>query len=87
MPSRNPIARYVDWLHLQWPAGTVEKRPEVRPDGSTAVPGLYVVGDLTGGRCSWFGQVDRRTGRELRSDPAWLAASPVRRVDLPVRPV
>jgi NosR/NirI family transcriptional regulator, nitrous oxide reductase regulator len=33
-----------------------------------------------------FGQVDRRTGRELRTDPAWLAASPVRRRELPVRP-
>jgi NosR/NirI family transcriptional regulator, nitrous oxide reductase regulator len=48
MSSRNPIARYLDWLHLRWPAGTVEPLPEVRPDGSTAVPGLYVVGDLTG---------------------------------------
>jgi NosR/NirI family nitrous oxide reductase transcriptional regulator len=48
MPSRNPIARYLQWLHLQWPAGTVEKLPEVQPDGSTGVPGLYVVGDLTG---------------------------------------
>ena len=45
---RNPIARYLRWLHLQWPAGTVEKLPEVQPDGSTNVPGLYVVGDLTG---------------------------------------
>jgi thioredoxin reductase/Fe-S-cluster-containing hydrogenase component 2 len=44
----NPIALYLRWLHLQWPAGTVEKLPEVRPDGSTGVPGLYVVGDLTG---------------------------------------
>jgi len=34
----------------------------------------------------WFGQVDRRSGRELKSDPAWLAASPVRRRELPVRP-
>jgi polyferredoxin len=34
----------------------------------------------------WFGQVDRRTGRELRSDAPWLGASPVRRVELPVRP-
>jgi thioredoxin reductase/ferredoxin len=49
-PSRpsNPLARYLRWLHLQWPAGTVEKMPEVRPDGSTSVSGLYVVGDLTG---------------------------------------
>jgi len=48
LPSANPVVRYLDWLHLRWPAGTVEKLPEVRPDGATAVPGLYVVGDLTG---------------------------------------
>jgi thioredoxin reductase len=48
MPSHNAVARYLDWLHLRWPAGTVEKLPEVAPDGSTTVPGLYVVGDLTG---------------------------------------
>jgi thioredoxin reductase/ferredoxin len=36
------------WLHTGWPAGTVEKLPEVNPDGSTNVPGLYIVGDLTG---------------------------------------
>jgi thioredoxin reductase/ferredoxin len=44
----NPVARYVNWLHTRWPAGTVEKLPDVREDGSTRVPGLYVVGDLTG---------------------------------------
>jgi thioredoxin reductase/ferredoxin len=44
----NPIARYARWLHLKWPAGTVEKLPRVHEDGSTNVPGLYVVGDLTG---------------------------------------
>ena len=48
MTSANPLARYARWLHTQWPAGTVEKMPDVRPDGSTSVPGLYVVGDLTG---------------------------------------
>ncbi len=42
------IARYTSWLHTRWPAGTVEKLPEVNQDGSTGVPGLYVVGDLTG---------------------------------------
>jgi NosR/NirI family transcriptional regulator, nitrous oxide reductase regulator len=31
-----------------WPAGTVEKLPEVHPDGTTAIPGVRVVGDLTG---------------------------------------
>ena len=31
-----------------WPAGGVERLPRVNPDGSTNVPGLYIVGDLTG---------------------------------------
>jgi NosR/NirI family nitrous oxide reductase transcriptional regulator len=31
-----------------WPAGTVEKLPESRPDGTTAVPGVRITGDLTG---------------------------------------
>ncbi|MGB0715708.1 MAG: NAD(P)-binding domain-containing protein, partial [Phycisphaerae bacterium] len=44
----NALARYANWLHLGWPAGTVEKLPEVNEDGTTAVPGLRVVGDLTG---------------------------------------
>jgi len=44
----NPISRYMHWLHTRWPAGQVEKLPAVNPDGSTAVPGLYVVGDITG---------------------------------------
>ncbi len=41
-------ARYIHWLHTRWPAGTVERLPEVAEDGSTNIPGLYVVGDLTG---------------------------------------
>src|SRR5262245_906897 len=36
------------WLHTGWPAGTVEKLPEVNEDGTTRVPGVRVVGDLTG---------------------------------------
>jgi thioredoxin reductase/ferredoxin len=46
--SKNPLIRYTQWLHTRWPAGTVERLPEVREDGSTNVPGVYVVGDLTG---------------------------------------
>src|SRR4051794_31563257 len=46
--SWNPISRYTRWLHTMWPAGTVEKLPRVNEDFSTNVPGLYVVGDLTG---------------------------------------
>lgn len=44
----NPIARYTRWLHTRWPAGTVETLPDVGDDGATSVPGLRVVGDLTG---------------------------------------
>jgi thioredoxin reductase/polyferredoxin len=42
------LTRYTRWLHTMWPAGTVEKFPEVREDGTTAIPGVRVVGDLTG---------------------------------------
>ncbi|MEM1013221.1 MAG: NAD(P)-binding domain-containing protein [Planctomycetota bacterium] len=42
------LSRYAHWLHLQWPGGTVEKLPIAGPDGSTNVPGLSIVGDLTG---------------------------------------
>ncbi|MEY4374341.1 MAG: hypothetical protein RL760_507 [Candidatus Eisenbacteria bacterium] len=42
------LHRYAEWLHLRWPAGTVEPLPERDSNGATNVPGLYVVGDLTG---------------------------------------
>ena len=42
------LGKYTRWLHSRWPAGTVEKLPQVNPDGSTSVPGVCVVGDLTG---------------------------------------
>ncbi len=42
------LSQYMKWLHTGWPAGKIEKLPEVREDGTTAVPGLRVVGDLTG---------------------------------------
>jgi len=44
----NFLARYTRWLHTMWPAGTVERLPEVRPDGTTVIPGVRIVGDLTG---------------------------------------
>lgn len=42
------IKRYTRWLHTQWPAGIVEKLPDVKEDYSSNVSGLYIVGDLTG---------------------------------------
>ncbi len=44
----NLIARYTHWLHGQWPAGTVEKLPEIDAEGATSLPGVRIVGDLTG---------------------------------------
>jgi len=45
---RNFILDYTNWLHGAWPSGKVEKAPKVNDDGTTRVPGLRVVGDLTG---------------------------------------
>ena len=42
------IARYTHWLHTQWPAGEVEKLPVCGENGDTTVPGVRIVGDLTG---------------------------------------
>ena len=42
------LKRYTRWLHTQWPAGTVERVPVIGDDGETSIPGVTVVGDLTG---------------------------------------
>ncbi len=42
------FSRYTHWLHTRWPAGTVEKLPECDEHGRTNVPGVRIVGDLTG---------------------------------------
>ncbi len=44
----NLIKKYSSWLHGQWPSGTVEKLPMINNDGTTNIPGVYIVGDLTG---------------------------------------
>ena len=43
-----PLTSYTHWLHTRWPAGTVEKLPEVTENGTTALPGVFITGDLTG---------------------------------------
>ena len=40
--------RYTKWLHAQWPAGTIEKLPVCDENGVTTIPGVRIVGDLTG---------------------------------------
>ena len=42
------LTRYYHWLHGRWPAGVPEQLPQVKEDGSTVVPGVFIVGDLTG---------------------------------------
>jgi len=42
------ISTYTKWLHTQWPAGVVEKLPQINQDYSTTIAGFYIVGDLTG---------------------------------------
>ena len=44
----NLLVRYARWLHTRWPAGTAERLPEIGPGGKTAIPGVFVAGDLTG---------------------------------------
>ncbi|HPK70983.1 MAG TPA: FAD-dependent oxidoreductase, partial [Vicinamibacterales bacterium] len=39
---------YTQWLHTQWPAGTIEPRPETDRDGRTSVRGVRVAGELAG---------------------------------------
>jgi len=66
------LARYVEWLHLRWPAGTVEKLPKVESDGSTNVPGIYVVGDLTGIPLLKFSsETGARAVARIAEDPAF----------------
>lgn len=50
MPSftATPVYQYLHWLHLKWPAGKVEKLPKIKADGATNLPGVYIVGDLSG---------------------------------------
>ena len=42
------LRRYAGWLHTRWPAGTVEPLPEIAENGLTSIPGVAIVGDLTG---------------------------------------
>jgi NosR/NirI family nitrous oxide reductase transcriptional regulator len=44
----NPILAYTRWLHTRWPAGTVEKLPASGENGVTNLPGVRIVGDLSG---------------------------------------
>ncbi|MBK06890.1 MAG: iron-sulfur cluster-binding protein [Deltaproteobacteria bacterium] len=64
------LKRYTQWLHTRWPAGEVEKLPTVKEDGSTNVPGLFIVGDLTGIPLLKFSSdTGARVVQQLLADP------------------
>jgi thioredoxin reductase/ferredoxin len=68
------LRTYSRWLHTRWPAGVVERLPEVRYDGSTEVPGLYVTGDLTGVPLLKFAaDGGTKAVRTIAADPAFAA--------------
>jgi thioredoxin reductase len=71
---RNVLRRYTNWLHTRWPAGTVEKLPAIREDGTTAVPGLRIVGDLTGIPLLKFASdTGARAVRAILAEPAFAS--------------
>ena len=70
----NLVARYTRWLHTRWPAGHVEKLPRTREDGSTNIPGMYVVGDLRGIPLLKFSSdTGARAVQRIVADPAFQA--------------
>jgi thioredoxin reductase/ferredoxin len=71
------VGRYLHWLHTRWPAGTVEKLPLVGADGSTSLPGVLIVGDLTGVPLLKFAShTGARAVRTILADPAFAPAAP-----------
>ncbi|HEY3156482.1 MAG TPA: NAD(P)-binding domain-containing protein [Candidatus Eisenbacteria bacterium] len=71
------IARYTEWLHTRWPAGTVEKLPRMRADGGTNIPGVFIAGDLTGIPLLKFSlDSGARVVRSIASDPGLRSEDP-----------
>lgn len=67
-----PLSRYTSWLHTRWPAGRVESLPDIREDGTTKIPGVYVVGDLTGVPLLKFSaDSGARAVQAIRRDPGF----------------
>jgi thioredoxin reductase/ferredoxin len=73
----NLLGTYTQWLHTRWPAGRVERLPETGADGSTAVPGVYIAGDLTGIPLLKFSADSGvRAVRRIAADPALASRAP-----------
>lgn len=73
------VKSYFQWLHGQWPSGTVETLPQIDEQGRSSLAGVYVVGDLTGVPLLKFAldsgvKVARRVASELSSEPVAAAS-------------
>ena len=44
----NFVSKYFNWLQKNNPRNIVESYPEIDEHKETSVPGVYIVGDLTG---------------------------------------
>ncbi|MBT6228416.1 MAG: NAD(P)-binding domain-containing protein, partial [Candidatus Scalindua sp.] len=44
----NVVSKYFNWLQKDNPKNIVESYPEIDDQKETSVPGVYIVGDLTG---------------------------------------
>ena len=44
----NFVSNYFNWLQKNNPKNIVENCPEIDEQKETSVPGVYIVGDLTG---------------------------------------
>lgn len=80
-----PLRRYARWLHTRWPAGRVEKLPRVGPNGVTNVPGLRIVGDLTGIPLLKYSlDSGTRAVRAILAEPGFKAVSDDEALDLAI---
>lgn len=79
------LRRYTDWLHLQWPSGRVEPGPMIGPNGTTALPGVYVAGDLTGVPLLKFAaDSGARAVRTMLADPGFAKGRQPSLLDLAI---
>ncbi len=70
----NPFTRYFHWLQKDNPTGRSSRFPVVDEQGRTNVPGLYVIGDLTGvPLLKLAAESGARFIEQLERDPAFAA--------------
>ncbi|MBW8887551.1 MAG: NAD(P)-binding domain-containing protein [Fibrobacteres bacterium] len=68
------VGPYFRWLQKGNPTGTVERYPEIDSDYRSSIPGLYIVGDLTGvPLLKLASESGARAARHILADPDFVA--------------